>query len=312
MKKTLLTIGLFACVTAYAQTSTSFKPTQHFEVNQSMISQFDWATFTSSEENTALAEISNSTSTIGTHSLNMKSNGQYSSDEWGVVAISPEFDNHNTLSIRFDIKRDASTNPNGGSDAAVMLLSSSEEGLVPFGQLLFSHTGTMGLVTYSENGANFTPFDGVEWLANHWYHIVLQRENNQLNAYVNGQFMGNVTQNPEALDVRRIAFVNDNNGTDYYVDNLNVSESLDTTWVNALNVQLVPNSKSDAFAISLPSTSAIESVGIKDLNGRLIKQFQGANAVDRVYNIADLHSGVYVVEVQSLNGTSVSRFHKGR
>lgn len=94
------------------------------------------------------------------------------------------------------------------------------------------------------------------------------------------------------------------------IDTFLVNRPLSTEDFFATNFSMYPNPVSDVFNITSKNGSAIESIQILDINGRIVNQIDKTNNDTVQLNIASLNDGVYFVKVKSELGVGTSRIIK--
>jgi hypothetical protein len=75
------------------------------------------------------------------------------------------------------------------------------------------------------------------------------------------------------------------------------------------NLSLYPNPTSD-FVNLTSSNALINSIKITDLNGRTVRSLNLSSVNATQINVSDLMSGVYIISVETAEGTGTSRFVK--
>lgn len=88
---------------------------------------------------------------------------------------------------------------------------------------------------------------------------------------------------------------------------LGISENLSVGDNDLNKISLYPNPTSDVFSIETSNNQIISNVSITDINGRVVKTF-GANQTS--YDISDLNTGMYLVEIKSENGVETKKLIK--
>src|SRR5690606_21089580 len=76
------------------------------------------------------------------------------------------------------------------------------------------------------------------------------------------------------------------------------------------NFSFYPSPASDVLNISSKSNSSITSVQITDLNGRTVKAINTNGVANTQVNVADLSSGLYILNVVSNEGSGSVKFAK--
>lgn len=82
------------------------------------------------------------------------------------------------------------------------------------------------------------------------------------------------------------------------------------TAVIASSIVVYPNPATDAITISNVGNTAITSLVVADVNGRIVKQLAADNIGNQAISIADLTSGVYFLTIKSSEGTTVEKLIK--
>ncbi|MFN3909257.1 MAG: T9SS type A sorting domain-containing protein [Flavobacterium sp.] len=88
---------------------------------------------------------------------------------------------------------------------------------------------------------------------------------------------------------------------------LNVSETLTINENKLSTFSIFPNPTYNSFSVSNDNNKNIQQISILDINGRLVKTF-GANQNN--YDISDLNTGIYMVEIKSEVGIETKKLIK--
>lgn len=91
------------------------------------------------------------------------------------------------------------------------------------------------------------------------------------------------------------------------IDSFNVDRPLATDSFFAQNFGVFPNPATNVLNIANKSNSAINSIQITDMNGRIVKDVKGM--VEQI-NISELNAGVYFLKVTSSQGTGSTKIIK--
>ena len=94
------------------------------------------------------------------------------------------------------------------------------------------------------------------------------------------------------------------------IDTFSVDRTLSTQDFFAKNFTLYPNPANNVLNLSSKSNTAIETVQVLDLNGRVVKNTTVNGMTDAQVNVADLNAGMYFVEVVTNEGKATSKFMK--
>lgn len=92
------------------------------------------------------------------------------------------------------------------------------------------------------------------------------------------------------------------------IDAFKVDRTLSTEEFYSKNFVIYPNPVKDQLQIK-SRHSEILSISIMDLQGRIMKQLT-SNQFDLSWNISDLTSGIYLIEIQNSEGKGTSKFIK--
>lgn len=95
----------------------------------------------------------------------------------------------------------------------------------------------------------------------------------------------------------------------FAIDDFKVSGTLSADDFFTQNLSLYPNPTSDV--VNLTSSNAlINTVKITDLNGRTVRSLNLSSVNAAQINVSDLMSGVYLISVETAEGTGTSKFVK--
>lgn len=94
------------------------------------------------------------------------------------------------------------------------------------------------------------------------------------------------------------------------IDSFLVNRPLSTDDFFATNFSIYPNPVSNVVNITSKNGSAIESIQVIDINGRIVNQIDNTNNDTVQINVASLNAGVYFVKVTSQLGLGTSRIIK--
>lgn len=95
----------------------------------------------------------------------------------------------------------------------------------------------------------------------------------------------------------------------FAIDDFKVSGTLSADDFFTQNLSLYPNPTSDV--VNLTSSSAsIQAVKVTDLNGRVIRNIQFSSVSTAQVNVSDLMTGMYLISVETAQGTGTSKFIK--
>lgn len=92
------------------------------------------------------------------------------------------------------------------------------------------------------------------------------------------------------------------------IDAFKVDRTLSTEDFFAKNFVVYPNPVKDQLQIK-SHHSEIQSTSIFDLQGRIIKQLT-SNQLELSWNVSDIPSGIYLIEIQNSEGKGTSKFIK--
>lgn len=95
----------------------------------------------------------------------------------------------------------------------------------------------------------------------------------------------------------------------FAIDDFKVSGTLSADDFFTQNLSLYPNPTSDVVNLS-SSSASINTVKITDLNGRVVRNFGFSAVSSAQVNVSDLMSGMYLISVETNEGTGTSKFMK--
>jgi hypothetical protein len=95
-----------------------------------------------------------------------------------------------------------------------------------------------------------------------------------------------------------------------FLDTITLDTNLSTDNFNSssANISIYPNPVNDVLNISSPDFE-LQSVTVTDINGRIVKDSK-ANNTNVEMNVSDLNSGVYFINVKTIDGSVVKKFIK--
>ena len=95
------------------------------------------------------------------------------------------------------------------------------------------------------------------------------------------------------------------------IDDVTVTATaLSTNDFFSKNFSVYPNPSSSIVNLSAKTNSTINNIQITDLNGRTVKSFNQNGVSQAQINISDLSSGMYILNVQTENGTGTTKISK--
>lgn len=143
-------------------------------------------------------------------------------------------------------------------------------------------------------------------LDNTWYHIqaVYNYDNGQLKVSIDGgspmTFQGEANVNPTGVAVH-YRMTEDSGFDNFVAKAVNIDPFLATSEADLKSdISIFPNPVTDV--ISIKSGKEISIVSILDVSGKLIKQSK-----EKTINIENLAKGVYLVQINYLDGTKASK-----
>ncbi len=107
------------------------------------------------------------------------------------------------------------------------------------------------------------------------------------------------------------------NSGGYFLD-FNPDQECDETYIEgsskeyevADHIKILPNPAMDFISIEMESPEKIEYLRIIDGRGNIVKQYGKLDQVDIKIDINDLNTGLYILEINCINGVYVNRFVK--
>lgn len=323
MKKTLFFSVLLAVSLSHAQ--VSFETSEGYTAGQSLLNNTNWHSLESNLSSTgSLARITNSKASHGTQSLEMGSNALYAlaQDESTWPIVYTYLPNYSQMSISFDVQFSSSIAGFGqfgdysdaffslaeGNDAVNPSTGGSSFELNIASSINFSYDNAVYFYDGAVDDFDFMD-DSVTYNRNTWYNVTIEKNDTAVEYFINGVSKGTYALNSAVNTPNVLLFYHDNYGSAFYIDNMNVSETLGTTDFNANSFKVYPNPAQDEITIVLAHAQVLEAVKIYDMNGRMLKSYQ-ANHINNTFNIADLTAGIYTLEVQSATGTASTQLIK--
>ena len=92
-----------------------------------------------------------------------------------------------------------------------------------------------------------------------------------------------------------------------FLDSINLTTNLSSNDNQISKFEVFPNPVSNVLNISNPNNFDVKGISITDINGRVVKNQQGA--LTQV-NVADLNAGVYFVTIEAAEGKTTKKFIK--
>jgi hypothetical protein len=103
------------------------------------------------------------------------------------------------------------------------------------------------------------------------------------------------------------------NSTDEYelnIDDVAVSTTLSAQDFANNSFNVYPSPANNVINISSDNLLTVKAIKIIDVNGRLVKQVEGIDLANTEINVSDLTSGVYLMTIESTEGSVVKKFIK--
>jgi hypothetical protein len=148
--------------------------------------------------------------------------------------------------------------------------------------------------------------------------VIFREDSGVFNGFVNGAATGTDITEIDILAATGSTTASPNAAAATAVfDNINVTAratdsllAIDKNDLIANNFSVAPNPATDIVTISNSRNILINTISIIDLNGRVVKSIELSNVTSSEINIADLSSGLYMMNVKSDLGTTVLKLIK--
>ena len=98
--------------------------------------------------------------------------------------------------------------------------------------------------------------------------------------------------------------------TSLRLDTINMTSVLGTNEFLNSKFSISPNPANDFISISNSDNISVKSISLTDLNGRVVKQISYSDASNIQVNVADLASGMYLMNITSDQGTATKKVVK--
>ncbi|MXN92308.1 T9SS type A sorting domain-containing protein [Flavobacterium sp. Sd200] len=312
MKKTLLSVALIvgAYFSANAQQNISFETAEGYNTG-ALFGQNAWVVMDDEEGGpgeTAVV-VSNERYTEGAQSLKFVADEE---DNFLYYDVLKSFDAEGTtFSISQDIYVDG-IDTEWGSDLDLITGYIDSESATLTSLVYFSYDGTINIHTgYDEEGYPVVE-EFFTFSENGWFNIKVSFDTTAgtVTYYVNNEQVHTTNLTP-GFAVNTLGYTFGSYTTSYYADNLTITSG--TTGVKqqlASKFSVSPNPATNSISIANTASALINNATLTDVNGRTVKTAKFAGVSTAQMNIADLASGVYMLNISSDRGTATKKIVK--
>ncbi|WP_296145778.1 T9SS type A sorting domain-containing protein [uncultured Flavobacterium sp.] len=304
MKKTLLISGLLLSSLFSVNAQVTFETAQGFNVGN-LAGQNGWGASAAAPTS---SKISNLFAKTGTQSLQVIGlNGSHTAL---VGAFSPvSVINNPVVTVMYDVNfSDFSTS---SSDFYFGTQSPSQQKATA--RIHFDFSGAITILDIdpaSTTGALYFAETDAQLVAGQWYNVKIVHDFGAgiIDYYLDNEmiYSGSVFG---ATNVEQATFLNDNYSSAAYIDNYVAVAGLGVNNnVVASKLSVYPNPAKNLINISNSDNVSLTNATITDLNGRTVKsvELNGATQI----NISDLASGVYMMNINSDQGSVTKKIVK--
>ncbi|MFP9113313.1 T9SS type A sorting domain-containing protein [Flavobacterium sp. RHBU_3] len=295
MKRFLLAGCLFlAFFTANAQLTFSFEEAEGFTTGDITGQSSYWGTFSDTDP----MEVSSDYANDGENSL--KFSAPTTNDYTGGYLY---FNNpYTNYSISMDVLTDAISSSGTGFQISGLNYASS---VYTTASTLYFYYASGGIyVFYGDGDSDYQLIGSVD--AEVWTNIKVEYnvDNNEIYYYVNEELVfTSAFYEGVPVAVNLVQFLADDGDTSWYIDNVVVAEATAAVAVNTKPAfSVYPNPATDVVNVSA-GNATINAVSFTDINGRVVKTQQMSATTTAQVSIADLATGVYVMNITSDSGT---------
>ncbi len=311
MKKALLSLGFVMSSIFIANAQfTSFETSEGFTLGN-INGQNNWSVTTLMG---AKAAVSNGRAMTGVNSLRISpENSQSTNLHFAYSPIYPI--DAESVTVSQDIYIDPQPATGFASDTYIDVLeydSTGEGTLYLTSRLVFDYNNKIQVISgINAAGTAYEYEELISYNRSTWYNvkIVYDVVGGSMNYYLNGSLIySNDMYNGVYADVVRYGF--DDYGSGFNIDNFRLENTLSNENFTTNIFNISPNPTSDIVNISSSLNTNLTQVNVIDLNGRTVKAFNLGGVVNAQINIADLSSGVYMLNITSEEGTTTKKIVK--
>ncbi|KQS45810.1 hypothetical protein ASG38_14430 [Flavobacterium sp. Leaf359] len=306
MKKQLLLAGLLlgSVFTINAQTTISFEASEGYTLGN-IHNKNGWVVTGDPDGNYIENQVvTNALASNGTQSLKIDEDELYGPQQNTIMgafyAFTPLASSHYSISADYYISALDASNFGMQLIGATSYISRFE----------FNYEGDAATVETVGTGLAWSPIAGFSWVANRWYNLKIEVNGTEVKYYVDNVLIrtGATTITEQ---VQQLRFVHDNYGGFAYVDNIVMTDlALGVGEQVASNFSVYPNPSNGLVNISNDLNSVLTSVSLTDLNGRTVKTAKLNGDSSAQINIADLAAGVYMMTINSDQGSVTKKIIK--
>lgn len=247
----------------------------------------------------SLATVSNNRAVTGTNSLRFVSDGSL----WGYYGgvLSPLFSGYDD---EFIVTHQFYPDSAGNSDYLFQIFDFDGTNLIAVATLRFDWQGTIDFTDGTTLNSNVSTYT-----AGQWYEVQIERTLTNIILRVNGTQLASYPNFGTGTSAKFIGIRFDNYGSGFNIDDLTIEvpASSDSFITNSISVY--PNPATSIVNLSSKDSLTFENVTIVDVNGRSVQTFV-VNQTQTQINVSDLTSGIYFLNIETNEGSTVKKFIK--
>jgi hypothetical protein len=305
MKKTLLTLSFLLTISLSAQETISFEASEGYTLDmidfQGEVGN-EWSLLNASATDVmdgALATVANNRAVTGTNSLRFESDNT----QWGYYAgvLSPFFPGYDD---EFIVTHQFYPDSAADSDYLFQIFDYDGTDLIAVATLRFDWQGTIDFSDGTTLNSNLTTYT-----AGQWYEVQIERTLTNIILRVNGTQLASYPNFGTGTSAKFVGIRYDNYGSGFNVDDLTIEVPASSASFISNSISVYPNPATSAINLISKDGLTFENVTIVDVNGRSVKTVV-VNQTQSQINVSDLTSGVYFLNIETNEGSTVKKFIK--
>ena len=299
MKNLYFLAAALFCSTISAQNQISFETSEGYQLG-SINGQNSWQITEDGDGNFVENQlVSGEKFTSGIYSFKNGYTDAYGPQFFPIIGAQKEFDqplDFNDTTISFD----ALVTEIDGSIFEMAAYGISDDEYVPVYDLAFEYSGALYVVTNTDYDFVDT---GIQWQANHWYHIMVKVSTNEIKYFIDGTLIY-TTPNFTQINLEGMNFLHNNYGGDAYIDNIRINDvEMSVNNVKKGNLSVYPNPVKNALNFNLPQGEKVAKIQIYNMAGQLMVT---KTASGKSIDLQDLKAGAYLINMISTKGSTYS------
>jgi hypothetical protein len=306
MKKTLLNLSLLLLTFSIsAQVTISFEASEGYTlgvIDSQGATGNEWSLLNATATDVmdvSLATVANNRAVTGINSLRFISD----SSQWGYYGgvLSPLFTGYdNAFIVTHKFYPDSASD----SDYLFQIFDFDGTALIAVATLRFDWQGTIDFTdgtTLNSNVGTYT--------AGQWYEVQIERTLTNIILRVNGTQLASYPNFGTGTSAKFIGIRFDNYGSGFNIDDLTLEVSASSSSFVTNSISVYPNPATTLVNLSNTENLIFENVTIVDVNGRIVKTV-AINLTQTQINVSDLTSGIYFLNIETNEGSTVKKFIK--